>query len=100
MMACGTTPVVGESEYASVSGQPVRWATPTPLGLADALTDIVNGRPPMPAEIASSVRGTRWDAAQRVTLETIEDEVYGVSIAVPLADHSRAGLDQYRSRRR
>ena len=79
MLACGVVPVVGESEYskASMDNPNVRWASPTPLGLADALTEIVEGGAPSPTEIAASIRTTPWEMAQRVTRKTIEDEVYG-----------------------
>jgi glycosyltransferase involved in cell wall biosynthesis len=79
MLACGVVPVVGESVYSKVSidNPYVRWVSPTPLGLADALSDIVTGDGPGPAEIAGSIRETPWDDAKRVTLQTIEEEVYG-----------------------
>jgi hypothetical protein len=79
MLACGVVPVVGESAYAkaSMDNPHVRWVSPTPLGLADALSDIVTGSRGAPADVASSIRSTPWDEAKRVTLETIEDEVYG-----------------------
>jgi glycosyltransferase involved in cell wall biosynthesis len=79
MLACGVIPVVGESAYskASIDNPFLRWVSPTPLGLADALSEVVRGNAPDPAEIAASIRTTPWDDAKRVTRETIEDEVYG-----------------------
>ena len=79
MLACGAVPVTGESPYARacLDNPHVRWANPTPLGLADALSEAVSGGSAPPAEIAASVQGRPWDAARRVTVETIEDEVYG-----------------------
>jgi hypothetical protein len=79
MLACGAVPVTGESDYARacLDNPHVRWAPPTPLGLADALTDVVSGGAVTPAQIAGSVQGRPWDEAQRVTVTTIEDEVYG-----------------------
>ena len=81
MLACGAIPVVGESAYskASIDNPFLRWASPTPMGLADALSDIVRAGGGKPAEIAASIRTTPWDEAKRVTRETIEDEVYGRS---------------------
>ncbi|MEU4695281.1 hypothetical protein [Actinoplanes sp. NPDC023714] len=79
MLACGVVPVCGESPYAraSLDNPHVRWVPPTPLGLAEALSDAVSGRSASPAEISASVRPVAWDTAQRATLAAIEDEVYG-----------------------
>ena len=79
MLACGVVPVAGESRYAraSLDNPHVRWTTPTPLGLADALSEVVTGGAAAPAEISASVRPVAWDAAQRTTVTAIEDEVYG-----------------------
>jgi glycosyltransferase involved in cell wall biosynthesis len=79
MLACGAIPVVGDSVHARacLDNPYVRWAHPSPLGLADALSEIVTRGSPPAAEVAGSVQGKGWDRAQRVTLETIEDEVYG-----------------------
>jgi hypothetical protein len=81
MLACGVIPVVGESAYskASIDNPFLRWASPTPMGLADALSEVVRDGAGKPAEIAASIRTTPWDEAKRVTRETIEDEVYGRS---------------------
>lgn len=79
MLACGVVPVVGESVYAkaSMDNPHVRWVSPTGMGIADALSDVVSGAAPEPALVAASIRQTPWDEAKRVTRETIEDEVYG-----------------------
>jgi hypothetical protein len=79
MLACGAVPVVAESDYsqASMDNPYVRWVRPTPTSLADALSEAVSPVGPVPATIAASVRETPWGVAQRVTVETIEDEVYG-----------------------
>ncbi|WP_213456071.1 rhamnosyltransferase WsaF family glycosyltransferase [Rhizomonospora bruguierae] len=78
MLACGAIPVTGQSAYARacLDNPYVRWATPTPLGLADALDEAIAAGA-APADIAASVRGRSWEDAQRVTVATIEDEVYG-----------------------
>ncbi len=78
MLACGTVPVIAESAFsqASIDNPHLRWARPTPLALADALTATVTDGP-SPAAVAASVRSVAWGAAQAVTLATIEDEVYG-----------------------
>ncbi|MEV4277866.1 rhamnosyltransferase WsaF family glycosyltransferase [Actinoplanes xinjiangensis] len=78
MLACGVIPIVGESEHAkaSIDNPYIRWVRPTPVALADALSAAVTDGP-APASIAASIRQTPWGTAQRVTLETIEDEVYG-----------------------
>lgn len=79
MLACGVVPVVGESNHAkaSIDNPHVRWVRPTPVALADALSEVVEGEGATPAAVASSIRSTPWGTAQRTTLETIEDEVYG-----------------------
>jgi O-antigen biosynthesis protein len=81
MLACGLVPVVGTSPYAQASiGNPyVRWASPTPYALADALSDAVRDAPD-PTVVAASVRSTPWADAQRTTVATIEDEVYGPAV--------------------
>jgi glycosyltransferase involved in cell wall biosynthesis len=78
MLACGLPPVVGVSEYArgSIANPYVRWAAPTPYALADALSEAVREAPD-PATIAGSVRPTPWTEAQKVTVDTLEHEVYG-----------------------
>jgi hypothetical protein len=77
MLACGAIPVAGESPYAraSLDNPYVRWATPTPVGLADALTEVIDGSI-SPVDISASVRPMPWNTAQRATLRAIEDEVY------------------------
>ncbi|HEX5201149.1 MAG TPA: hypothetical protein VFW27_14560, partial [Actinoplanes sp.] len=79
MLACGVVPVVGESEYAkaSMDNPYVRWVPSTGSAIADALSDIVSGSGPAPAQVAANIRQTPWETAKRVTRETIEDEVYG-----------------------
>jgi hypothetical protein len=79
MLACGAVPIVGESQYAraSLDNSHVRWAPPTPLGLAGALSAVVGGDAATPTEIGASVRPVAWDTAQRSTVRAIEDEVYG-----------------------
>jgi hypothetical protein len=78
MLACGVVPVAGESTYAqaSLDNPHVRWATPTPLGLADALSEAVTAGV-SPTVISAGVRPVAWDSAQRATVKAIEDEVYG-----------------------
>ncbi|MFD0820767.1 hypothetical protein ACFQ0D_21195, partial [Micromonospora zhanjiangensis] len=79
LLACGVVPVVGDNPYAR-GGLPnphIRWTEPTPYRIADALGAVVEGDRPAPAELAASVRSRPWSDAQRVTLATIEDEVYG-----------------------
>jgi O-antigen biosynthesis protein len=78
MLACGAVPVVVDSRYAraGLANPYVRWALPTPGALAEALGDAV-GKQESRVDIAGSVRARSWESAQRVTLRTIEDEVYG-----------------------
>jgi WsaF, C-terminal domain/WsaF, N-terminal domain len=78
MLACGAIPVTVDNGYARVSlpNPYVRWTDPTPAALADALSAVVAGAPD-PTAIAASVHAAGWEVAQRTTLRTIEDEVYG-----------------------
>ncbi|GAA1807020.1 glycosyltransferase family 1 protein [Luedemannella flava] len=79
LLACGAIPVTCESEYAraSLDNPFVRWAAPTPYALAESLSDVVSGNAAPPSVVAGSIRDVRWDTAQRTTVRTIEDEVYG-----------------------
>jgi len=79
MLACGVIPALSGSSDARVDlDNPfVRWAEPSPSGLADQLSAIVADPQPSPADVAASVRAADWSAGQRVSVETIEDEVYG-----------------------
>ena len=81
MLACGAIPVIGglRCPPADLDNPFVRWCDPTPHQLADKLCAVVEAGKPSPAEVAASVRAMSWDAAQRVSLEIIEDEVYGPS---------------------
>ncbi|MBO3743301.1 rhamnosyltransferase WsaF family glycosyltransferase [Actinoplanes flavus] len=79
MLACGVVPVAVENEYAkaSMDNPAVRWVSPTGSSIAEALSDVVSGTAPAPAEVAGTIRRTPWETAKRVTREAIEDEVYG-----------------------
>jgi len=79
LLACGVIPVTNEDPYArgGLENPHVRWVAPTPHGLADALSAIVDGERATPQVVAASVRSRPWDDAQRTTVATIEDEVYG-----------------------
>lgn len=79
LLACGVIPVVGNNPYArgGLDNPHVRWTASTPHSLADALSAVVEGDRQAPAVVAASVQSRPWDEAQRVTVETIEEEVYG-----------------------
>jgi O-antigen biosynthesis protein len=79
MLASGVVPVLSGSvpTRADLDSPYVRWADPTPYRVADALSEVIRGGGPAPGDISASVRGSRWNAGQQVTLETIENEVYG-----------------------
>jgi hypothetical protein len=78
LLACGTVPVINDSPYAraDVESGYVRWAPPTPSGVADTVLAILDA-PPAPAEVAASARPDAWRPAQAVFLRSVEDEVYG-----------------------
>jgi O-antigen biosynthesis protein len=77
LLACGTVPVVNDSPYAraDVKSKYVRWAPPTPSGLADELLS-VSDSPPDAARVAASARDEMWRPAQATFLASLEDEVY------------------------
>jgi hypothetical protein len=81
MLACGVIPTLSGSDNAQVDNdnQFIRWADPSPTAIANALCAIVDASMPSPAEVAASVRTNSWEAAQRVCIQTIENEVYGVA---------------------
>ena len=79
MLASGVIPVLsGPVQTRPDLDNPfVRWADPSWSAIADQLGAIVSSPVPSPAEVAASIRTSSWDSAKRVTVETIEDEVYG-----------------------
>ena len=80
LLACGTVPVINDSPYAraDVESGYVRWAPPTPSGVADTVLAILNA-PPAAAKVAATARPDAWRPAQAVFLRSVEDEVYGDS---------------------
>lgn len=83
MIACGVIPVIGNLRCtrADLDSPHARWTAPTPHAIADELCSIVEEAEPSPTDVAASIRATSWESAQRVFLEAIEDEVYGVGPA-------------------
>jgi O-antigen biosynthesis protein len=77
LLACGTVPVVNDSPYAraDVKSKHVRWAPPTPSGLAEELLTVLDS-PPDPARVAASARDEMWRPAQAVFQAALEHEVY------------------------
>lgn len=77
LLACGAVPVVNDSPYAraDVLSEHVRWAAPTPSGIADQLMDVLDS-PPDPARVAGSARHGAWRPGQAAFLRAVEDEVY------------------------
>jgi glycosyltransferase involved in cell wall biosynthesis len=78
LLACGTVPVVNDSPYAraDVVSEYVRWAPPTPSGIAHQLVDVLDS-PPDPARVADSARHEVWRPAQAAFVRAVEDETYG-----------------------
>jgi glycosyltransferase involved in cell wall biosynthesis len=79
MLACGVVPaIVGPPNVRpDLDSALARWTEPSARSLADELCAIVADPEPSPAAIAASMNMAGWDSAQRVVVETIEDEVYG-----------------------
>ncbi len=80
MMACGMIPVIGNLRCtrADLDSPHARWTDPTPNAMADAISSVVEAAEPSPADVAASIRTMSWESAQKVSVETIEEEVYGV----------------------
>jgi O-antigen biosynthesis protein len=78
LLACGTVPVVNDSENAPfhLVSEYVRWASPTPSGLADQLLDVLDS-PPDPALVAKTASRGSWRSAQAAFVRAVEDETYG-----------------------
>lgn len=81
MLAAGTIPVVNDSVHsrADLSNEHVVWATPTPHGLASALSTVVErpGRAGTASAASESVRQFGWTKTQADVLRILEHEVYG-----------------------
>ncbi|WP_051973557.1 glycosyltransferase family 1 protein [Cryobacterium sp. MLB-32] len=81
MLAAGTIPVVNDSVHsrADLVNDHVRWATPTPHGIAAALSAAVTRSDVATAARAASesVRQIGWTRAQADVVRIVEDEVYG-----------------------
>jgi hypothetical protein len=78
LLACGTVPVINDSSYAraDVRSEHVRWASPTPSGIADVVLETLDA-PPDPSGVAASARKEAWLPAQAVFLRSVETETYG-----------------------
>jgi hypothetical protein len=79
MLASGVIPLLSGSSYtrADLDNPFARWADPSPSAIAEKLSAIAAAPSPSPAAVAASIRASSWDSAKRVTLEAIENEVYG-----------------------
>lgn len=87
MLAAGTIPVVNDSAHsrADLINEHVAWATPTPQGIAAALSAAVSN-PNIEGTAHAAARSVRqfgWTKAQADVVRIIEDEVYGDRSAVP-----------------
>jgi hypothetical protein len=78
-LACGTVPVLNLSPYvttADVRSDHVRWAPPTPSGIADELVAVLDS-PPDPVAVAETAHSEGWEPAQAAFLRALEEETYG-----------------------
>lgn len=94
MLAAGTIPVVNDSVHsrADLINDHVAWATPTPQGIAAALSAAVSN-PDVEGSAraaARSVRQSGWTMAQADVVRIIEDEVYGDRSALPAISKERS----------
>ncbi|MFC9786519.1 hypothetical protein [Rhodococcus sp. NPDC127528] len=80
MLACGVVPVVNDSPYsrADMPSPMVKWAQPTPSGIADALTLVLGEHAVESRAVAAahSARGDNWRATRNQVVRIVEDEVY------------------------
>ena len=78
LLACGAVPVINDHPYAraDVRSAEVRWAPPTPSGIADELLATLDA-PPDPREVATSARPEAWRPGQAAFVRAVEREVYG-----------------------
>ncbi len=76
MLSCGAIPIVNDSPYAraDMPSAAVRWAAPTPSGLAGALAQAVEApdRAELAAEASRSVRVDNWDSAKSTLVSIAE----------------------------
>jgi hypothetical protein len=79
MLACGVIPVLSGSgcTRADLDNPFARLAESSPSAIADELCAIMTSPVPSPAKVAASICASSWDLAKRVSVETIENEVYG-----------------------
>lgn len=97
MLAAGMQPVANDSPLARMGlpNEHVRWAPPTPAGLADALSRAVMS--PLDATrlalLAASVR-SGWGPAQAAVAAEIEDAVYGAGSGVAGRDVPRPEIQE------
>ncbi len=81
LLACGAIPVINDSPLLrpNLDSPQVAWAYPTPMGLADALSQTIEAPDQIErAETAAAgVRRDKWAPAQAATVAAIEAEVYG-----------------------
>jgi len=76
LLACGVVPVLNDMENRSdIASDAVRWATPTVLGITEALIEVLDS-PPSPGVIAATARTTGWSPAEAEFVRVVEDETY------------------------
>ncbi|MET4637675.1 glycosyltransferase family 1 protein [Mycetocola sp. 2940] len=81
MLAAGTIPVMNDSAHAKMvlSNEHAVWATPTPSGLAEALSAALSrpGGQEAARAASESVRKFGWSRAQADIVRILENDVYG-----------------------
>lgn len=82
MLAAGVTPVVNDSPLVRMDMQNshVSWASPTPSGIAAALSQAIE-RPPSAARLAAMAASVRlgWAPARQAVADEIEQTAYGLN---------------------
>lgn len=76
LLACGVVPVANDDPHAkaSMANPQVRWVTPTPSAIADALSDAVESTDgaELAAATAASVESGGWEPAAEATVRSLE----------------------------
>ncbi len=79
MLAAGAIPVINDAPEAraDLPNDHARWASPTPLAIADALSAIVEADDGGRATAAAGSTRRTWASAQADLVRVVEEEVYG-----------------------
>jgi O-antigen biosynthesis protein len=76
LLACGAVPVLNDMDNRiDIPSDQVRFAAPTPSGIAEALLGVLDA-PPSPSAVAATARSEGWKPAQDEFVRVVEAETY------------------------